>query len=59
MQSRDGKGRDAGECKSIMGILMLAAPLGSVVRIITDGEREAECLKELSDLIVNKFGEGE
>ncbi|HSW59994.1 MAG TPA: HPr family phosphocarrier protein [bacterium] len=45
--------------KSIMGILMLAAPLGSVVRIITDGEREAECLKELSDLIVNKFGEGE
>jgi phosphocarrier protein HPr len=45
--------------KSIMGILMLAAPVGSVIRLITEGEKEAECLKELADLIVNKFGEGE
>ena len=45
--------------RSIMGILMLAAPFGSVIRIITEGEKEAECIKELSDLIVNKFGEGE
>ncbi|HNW16163.1 MAG TPA: HPr family phosphocarrier protein [bacterium] len=45
--------------KSIMGILMLAAPVGSVIRLITEGEKEEECLKELADLIVNKFGEGE
>lgn len=45
--------------KSIMGILMLAAPLGSIIKILTDGDNEVECLKALSDLIENKFGEGE
>ena len=45
--------------KSIMGILMLAAPLGSTVKIITDGEQEEECINELIELINGKFGEGE
>jgi len=45
--------------KSIMGILMLAAPLGSTVKIITDGEQEEECINELVELINGKFGEGE
>jgi phosphocarrier protein len=45
--------------KSIMGILMLAAPLGSTVKIVTDGEQEKECIDELTELINNKFGEGE
>lgn len=43
--------------KSIMGILMLAAPLGSTVKITTDGEAEEECLAALSELVNNKFGE--
>lgn len=43
--------------KSIMGILMLAAPLGSTVKITTDGESEDECLSALTGLVNNKFGE--
>ena len=43
--------------KSIMGILMLAAPLGSTVKISTNGESEEECLSALTELVENKFGE--
>ncbi len=43
--------------KSIMGILMLAAPLGSTIKIITNGESEEECLSALTTLVNNKFGE--
>lgn len=43
--------------KSIMGILMLAAPLGSTVKITTDGESEDECLSALTELVEKKFGE--
>lgn len=45
--------------KSIMGILMLAAPLGSTIKIYTTGENESECLNALLELINNKFGEGD
>ncbi|HRZ80324.1 MAG TPA: HPr family phosphocarrier protein [bacterium] len=45
--------------KSIMGILMLAAPLGSVIKIYTSGADETECMAKLKELIENKFGEGE
>ncbi len=44
--------------KSIMGILMLAAPMGSTVKIITNGEDEDKCLEELANLINDRFGEG-
>jgi phosphocarrier protein HPr len=44
--------------KSIMGILMLAAPMGSKIKVITTGEDESECLDALSDLINDRFGEG-
>ena len=43
--------------KSIMGILMLAAPLGSTVKISTNGESEEECLNALTQLVETKFGE--
>ncbi len=43
--------------KSIMGILMLAAPLGSTVKITTNGESEDECLSALATLVETKFGE--
>jgi phosphocarrier protein HPr len=45
--------------KSIMGVMMLAAGLGSVVEIEVDGEREQEAMKELLALISDKFGEGQ
>ena len=45
--------------KSIMGVMMLAAGLGSTVEIEVNGEREQEALAALQALINDKFGEGE
>ena len=45
--------------KSIMGVMMLAAGLGSEVEIEITGEREAEAMEALRNLISDKFGEGE
>jgi len=45
--------------KSIMGVMMLAAGIGSEVVVETDGEREQEAMDALLALINDKFGEGE
>ena len=45
--------------KSIMGVMMLAAGLGSTVEIETAGAREQEAMDALLALIADKFGEGE
>ena len=45
--------------KSIMGVMMLAAGIGSEVTIETDGEREQEAMDALLALIADRFGEGE
>ncbi len=45
--------------KSIMGVMMLAAGIGSTVEVETNGEREQEALTALLALIEDKFGEGE
>ena len=45
--------------KSIMGVMMLAAGLGSEVDVETDGEQEQEAMDALVALINDKFGEGE
>ena len=45
--------------KSIMGVMMLAAGLGSSVELECDGQREAEASAALLALINDKFGEGE
>jgi len=45
--------------KSIMGVMMLAAGVGSEVTIETEGEREQEAMDALLTLIADKFGEGE
>ncbi|KRH99399.1 HPr family phosphocarrier protein [Curvibacter sp. PAE-UM] len=45
--------------KSIMGVMMLAAGLGSVVEIEAQGERAQEAVDALLVLINDKFGEGE
>ncbi|HRD97303.1 MAG: HPr family phosphocarrier protein [Rubrivivax sp.] len=45
--------------KSIMGVMMLAAGVGSEVEIETDGVDEQAAMDALVALIQNKFGEGE
>jgi phosphocarrier protein len=45
--------------KSIMGVMMLAAGIGSEVQLETSGEREQEAMDALLTLISDKFGEGE
>ena len=45
--------------KSIMGVMMLAAGIGTEVTVETDGEREQECMDAVLALIGDKFGEGE
>ena len=45
--------------KSIMGVMMLAAGMGSLVTIETQGERENEAMDALLALIAGKFGEGQ
>jgi phosphocarrier protein len=45
--------------KSIMGVMMLAAGIGSEVSIETNGDREQEAMDALLALIADKFGEGE
>jgi phosphocarrier protein len=45
--------------KSIMGVMMLAAGLGSTVELETEGPDEAEALDSLERLFADKFGEGE
>jgi phosphocarrier protein HPr len=54
--SRNGRRINA---KSIMGVMMLAAGMGTEVEIETDGPDEATAMKELVALIDDKFGEGE
>ena len=53
--SRNGRRVNA---KSIMGVMMLAAGLGSTVQIEADGPDEAEAVDALEKLFADKFGEG-
>jgi phosphocarrier protein HPr len=45
--------------KSIMGVMMLAAGLGSEIVVETEGERAQEAMDALLALIADRFGEGE
>ncbi|MDO5086918.1 MAG: HPr family phosphocarrier protein [Comamonadaceae bacterium] len=45
--------------KSIMGVMMLAAGLGSTVTLETSGEQEQQAMDALLALLADKFGEGE
>jgi phosphocarrier protein len=45
--------------KSIMGVMMLAAGLGSDVELETDGADEQVAMDALLALINDKFGEGQ
>ncbi|HEY4093091.1 MAG TPA: HPr family phosphocarrier protein [Luteibacter sp.] len=52
------KGREV-NAQSIMGVMMLAAGMGSVLTVRADGEREADALAAVIALFNNKFDEGQ
>jgi phosphocarrier protein HPr len=54
--SRNGRRINA---KSIMGVMMLAAGIGSTVVVETEGADETEAMTALKALIADKFGEGQ
>jgi phosphocarrier protein HPr len=54
--SRNGRQINA---KSIMGVMMLAAGIGSTVTLETLGEQADEAMQALVALINDRFGEGE
>ena len=43
--------------KSIMGVLLLAAPMGTRLEVFLDGPDEKEALIALEALVEDKFGE--
>jgi len=45
--------------KSIMGVMMLAAGIGSTVELETDGPDEQEAIDALEKLFAERFGEAE
>jgi phosphocarrier protein HPr len=53
------KGERRVNAKSIMGVMMLAAGIGTTIEVETSGEREQEAMDALLALINDKFGEGE
>ena len=53
------KGERRVNAKSIMGVMMLAAGIGSEVELETDGDQEQTAMDALLALINDKFGEGE
>lgn len=54
MVSRDGQTVDA---RSIMGLMMLAAGIGSTIDIAANGPEAEAALEALSALIANRFDE--
>jgi phosphocarrier protein HPr len=54
--SRNGRRVNA---KSIMGVMMLAAGIGSEVEVETEGEDEQQAMTAILALIDDKFGEGQ
>lgn len=52
--SRDGQSVDA---RSIMGLMMLGAPIGSQIELVAEGDDAAEAMTAMLALVQAKFGE--
>ena len=52
-------GSHTADAKSIMSVMMLAASVGSVVTLRTDGNEENEAMVAVTALITNYFNEEE
>ncbi len=46
-------------CKSILGLLLLAAPFGSRLTVTANGPDEEAALAAIEALVKERFGEGE
>ena len=53
------KGERRVNAKSIMGVMMLAAGLGSEVTLETEGAQAQEAMDALLALMADRFGEGQ
>jgi phosphocarrier protein len=53
------KGERRVNAKSIMGVMMLAAGVGSEITIETEGDQAREAMDALLALLADRFGEGE
>jgi phosphocarrier protein HPr len=47
------------DAKDILGVMTLGASQGTEIELIISGEDEAAALEKISELIQNRFGEGE
>ena len=52
-------GEKSVDAKSIMGVMMLAASQGSVLKLVTNGEDEETASQSIVKLFNNYFDEGE
>lgn len=52
-----GKDGTLVDAKSIMSVLLLAAPVGTTLELRVDGEDEAEAFAAIRQLIEDRFGE--
>ena len=52
------RGERSADGKSILGILLLAAPRGSEILVTADGDDEMQALEALVRLVDSGFGEG-
>ena len=50
---------DGVNAKSVMGVLLLCGAKGTIVRVVADGERAADCVQAIGELIAARFGEPE
>jgi phosphocarrier protein len=53
------KGTRTVNAKSIMGVLTLAASMGTELVILTDGADEEQAAAALAELFADRFGEGQ
>lgn len=51
------RGETEVNAKSIMGVLMLAAPEGSAIMVTAEGEDSEVAVSEIEELVGSKFGE--
>lgn len=51
------KDEDRVDAKSIMGVMMLGASKGSIIRVHAEGEDAEEAVRALEELFENGFGE--
>ncbi|MBW2529399.1 MAG: HPr family phosphocarrier protein [Deltaproteobacteria bacterium] len=52
-------GVDSVNAKSVMGVLLLCGAKGTLIQVQAEGDRAAEAVAAIGELIANRFGETE